>query len=151
MSLKRNDKVFCWLLEKRRWLSSPVERSKPLAHLEICLGVRKDLPRNLSQSNKIDCIISWFKRGRFLNGATICEGEVWNDSNPKHWNTFSILKATISQPLRGKMMGWKQFKILELGLPDWACKRKMHCQNHLSILKGVKFSHFPLCLFFTQG
>jgi len=42
------------------------------------------------------------------------------------------------------MMGWKLFKILkssELGLPEWICKWKMH----LSILKGVKFSDFPLC------
>lgn len=42
--LKRNDKVFCRLLEQEGSFISPIERSKTLARLEICLGVRKDLP-----------------------------------------------------------------------------------------------------------
>lgn len=42
--LKRNDEVFSWLPEKDRSFSSPIERSKPLVHLDICLGLRKDLP-----------------------------------------------------------------------------------------------------------
>lgn len=108
---KKNNKFSLCCLGKETPFSSIKERSQtPSSSVS-----KTESPSEISQSNQIDCITSWFKRGWFLNSATICKGEFWNHSNLKYWNAFSILRGRILQALHWKKMGWKLFKILSAG------------------------------------
>lgn len=40
---------------------------------------------------------------------------------------------------------YSKYLVFKIGFPDWTCKWKMHCPEHLCILKGVKLSDLPLC------